>query len=130
MARRRLGVNIVYVGMAGERGGAGLRGRLGIYASGKAIASGLGEAIFDRALADAGWLNERVGEVRAGEPKRAKDWGKAALAWADLEVRWATTADKHTAADLERAVMRDLPQENLWNRRRYPAGKALRHQAW
>ena len=43
---------IVYVGMAGERRGSGLRGRLRVYASGKALTSGLGEAVADRAFAD------------------------------------------------------------------------------
>lgn len=118
MARRTGAVDIVYVGMAGERRGEGLSGRLGIYASGKAIASGLGEAIFDRALADEAWLVERLAEVRAGQPRRAKDWGKAALAWADLEVRWTITPDRDAARILEREVMRALPQTSLWNRRR------------
>jgi hypothetical protein len=38
--------------MAGERRGQGIRGRLNVYGSGKALASGLGEAVMDRALAD------------------------------------------------------------------------------
>ncbi|MDQ0733131.1 helix-turn-helix domain-containing protein [Arthrobacter sp. B1I2] len=36
----------VYIGMAGERKGNGLRGRLAIYASGKGAGSGLGEHAF------------------------------------------------------------------------------------
>ena len=118
MARRRSDHTVVYVGMAGERRGAGLQGRLGIYASGKAIASGLGEAIFDRALADVAFLQERLDEVTAGQPRRAKDWGKLALAWAELDVRWTTTADREAARALERLVMRAMPQEPLWNRAR------------
>lgn len=43
---------IVYAGMAGERSGQGIRGRLRAYASGKGLVSGLGEAVLDRALAD------------------------------------------------------------------------------
>lgn len=44
MARERHSGQVVYVGMAGERGGRGLRGRLRVYLSGKAPVSGLGEA--------------------------------------------------------------------------------------
>lgn len=75
MAREGTAGPIVYVGMAGERAGRtgtgtpkGLRGRLGVYASGKGLASGLGEAVMDRALADPGWLRERLTEVESGEP--------------------------------------------------------------
>lgn len=61
IARQRAVGAPIYVGKAGprDRGGKdtpkGLRGRLSVYASGKAIASGLGEAVFDRGLADAAW---------------------------------------------------------------------------
>ena len=41
---------VCYVGMAGERRGKGVRGRLLVYATGKGLASGLREASFDRAL--------------------------------------------------------------------------------
>src|SRR4051812_15685578 len=55
---------IVYVGMAGERAGSGkpqgIRGRLRVYASGKALTSGLGEAVADRAFADPAWVRERL----------------------------------------------------------------------
>ena len=44
MARERHSGQVVYVGMAGERSGRGLRGRLRVYLSGKAAVSGLGEA--------------------------------------------------------------------------------------
>jgi hypothetical protein len=54
---REPGGSIVYVGRAAERAGGGkpkgLRGRLSVYVSGKGLASGLGEAVLDRALADA-----------------------------------------------------------------------------
>jgi len=52
LAREGLDGPIVYAGMAGERRGQGIRGRLNVYGSGKALASGLGEAVMDRALAD------------------------------------------------------------------------------
>lgn len=59
---------VVYMGMAGERSGRGLRGRLRVHLSGKAVVSGLREAAMDRALADAQWLGQRLSEVRAGDP--------------------------------------------------------------
>jgi hypothetical protein len=43
--------DLVYVGMAGERRGQGIKGRLIVYSRGKAAVSGLGEAALDRALA-------------------------------------------------------------------------------
>lgn len=85
---------LIYVGMAGERRGAGLRGRLAVYGSGKALASGLGEAVLDRALADPVWVEERLNEIRSGQPLRAKHWGQAALERADLHVRWVETVDR------------------------------------
>lgn len=108
----------IYVGMAGERRGAGLRGRLGVYRSGKALASGLGEAVFDRALADPVWLTERLSEVNAGHPSRAKAWGQAAFVRADLHVRWAVTADRQAAISLERKCLDALADHDLWNRLR------------
>jgi hypothetical protein len=108
---------VVYVGKAGERSGQGLRGRLRRYTSGKALASGLGEAVFDRALADAVWLRERLVEVESGRPLRATDWGKAALAWADLHVCWAVTESGEAAAALEKKVLA-LETVNWWNRDR------------
>ena len=105
VVRRGPGGPLVYVGMAGERQGEGLRGRLRRYTSGKALASGLGEAVFDRALADAAWLGERVDEVRRGEPKRATQWGKSALAWADLHICWAVTESREVAEALEKHVL-------------------------
>lgn len=96
LAREGIDGPIVYVGMAGERAGGGkpqgIRGRLRVYASGKALTSGLGEAVADRAFADAQWLRERVADVERGEPMRAIAWGQAALRRADLHVRWTVTA--------------------------------------
>ncbi|GGR36177.1 hypothetical protein GCM10010251_60660 [Streptomyces aurantiogriseus] len=43
-----------------------------------------GEAVFDRALAGSQWLRKRLAEGENGRPRRAAEWGKAALAWADL----------------------------------------------
>ncbi|MER6017726.1 hypothetical protein [Streptomyces anulatus] len=106
LARQGAGGPVVYVGVgAGARKGGGLRGRLGRCTSGKALASGLGEAIFDRALADRDWLRKRLAEVESGRPMRAAQWGRAALMWADLHVCWALTEDREEALALERRVL-------------------------
>jgi hypothetical protein len=113
---------IVYVGRAGERAGGGIpkgiQGRLLVYLTGKGLASGLGEAALDRALADPVWLRERLVEVEAGNPRRAKDWGRAAIARAGLQVRWATTPDRSSATALETKCVAALAEIDLWNRRR------------
>jgi hypothetical protein len=116
MFRQVASPSVVYVGSAGERRGDGLRGRLRVYASGKGLASGLGEAVFDRALADPEWVRARLREIEAGTPRRAKEWGRLAIEWAGFEVRWATTADKKSAEALEDRVI--AQHEGLWNRRR------------
>jgi hypothetical protein len=108
----------VYVGMAGERRGEGLRGRLLLYLTGKAAVSGLGEAVFDRALADADWVRERLEHINRGEPERAKTWARLAVHRAALQVRWAETADRAAAVQLERDVLTALKAEALWNRLR------------
>lgn len=117
LARRGQSGPIVYVGMSGERQGEGLRGRIRRYTSGKALASGLGEAVFDRALADLDWVRERLAEVESGQPMRATGWGKAALTWADLHVCWAITADGEAARVLEEQVL-SLESVDWWNRAR------------
>jgi hypothetical protein len=114
MAREGHSGPIVYVGMAGERRGHGIRGRLSVYASGKALASGLGEAVADRAFSDAAWLQLRLDEVTRGEPRRALEWGRAAFQRADLHVRWTVTADGQAARLLERECGAVCP--DLWNR--------------
>ncbi|MFD7854574.1 hypothetical protein ACFV6B_09865 [Streptomyces microflavus] len=107
---------VVYVGVgAGPRKGGGLRGRLRRNTSGKALASGLGEGIFDRALADREWLSERLAEVESGRPMRAVQWGKASLVWADLWVCWALTKDGEEALALEKRVLA-VPRVDWWNR--------------
>lgn len=86
--RKRDGL-IVYVGMAGERRGQGIRGRLSIYRRGKGAVSGFGEAALDRALADAAFVEKHLEDVRAGNPVRASIWAQDAIRWLDVEVRWA-----------------------------------------
>jgi hypothetical protein len=102
--------------MAGERRGQGIRGRLSVYATGKGLVSGLGEAVMDRALADVHWLRERTVDVERGRPLRAKAWGQAAFARANLHVCWAITEDRRSAFELERAVLLALESGDLWNR--------------
>lgn len=122
VARQGVHSTIVYVGMAGERNGGGrpqgIRGRLAVYTTGKGLASGLGEAAFDRALADPEWLTARLAEVKAGRPMRAKAWGRAALDRADLYLRWSVTADKASARVLENGCLGLLGDIPLWNRAR------------
>jgi hypothetical protein len=105
----------VYVGMAGERKGNGLRGRLAIYASGKGAASGLGEHAFDRAFADPKWVSERLQEALAGNPMRATAAARSAIDHAGLEVRWQTVETRAEALQLERELIRDY-RAGLWNR--------------
>src|SRR5438067_11525065 len=101
MAREGVDGPIVYVGMAGGRAGSGkpqgFRGRLRVYASGKPLTSGLGEAVADRAFADSDWLRERLTEVDTGQPMRAVMWVRATFARANLHVRWTVTADRAAA---------------------------------
>ena len=110
---------VVYVGMAGERAGGrrpqGLRGRLAVYASGKALASGLGEAVFDRALADVDWVQSRLDELCAGRTARAKHWGVAAFERADLYLSWTVTPDRAAAKLLEHTTIAEN-RTSLWNR--------------
>lgn len=119
MAREGEAGAIIYIGMAGERKGSGkpkgVQGRLKVYASGKGIASGLGEAVFDRALADADWLRERLAELETTGPRRAKHWGVEAFLRADLHIRWTQTADRASAAALEDRLVRDAGGV-LWNK--------------
>lgn len=109
---------VVYVGMAGERRGQGIRGRLTVYKRGRAAVSGLGEAAMDRALGDAAWLRARLLEVEAGKPSRTRDWATAAMARANLYVRWATTETGDDARILERKILDALANTELWNRAR------------
>lgn len=117
MLRENSSGQVVYVGMAGERRGQGLRGRLRVYLSGKGMVSGLGEAAMDRALADEGWVQARLDEVKRGEPRRAKEWARLAVTRADLSVRWVTADSPATALQLETQVVAVLDSGPLWNRR-------------
>jgi hypothetical protein len=118
IARQGHAGDLVYVGMAGERRGQGLRGRLTVYRRGKAAVSGLGEAVLDRALSDPGFVKRHYDELVSGVAKRAAVWAQDAFVWADLHVRWAITTDRSAAAELERSVLAALQDRPLWNRAR------------
>lgn len=115
---RVAGGDIVYVGMAAERRGNGMRGRLAIYATGKGGTSGLGEGALDLALADPNWMKERLSDAERGQPLRAKELAKAAVERANLELCWTTAADGPAANELELRVIRSFSGQFLWNRRR------------
>jgi hypothetical protein len=55
-------------------------------------------------------------DVEQGRPLRAKAWGQAAFARANLHVCWAITGDRRSAFELERAVLTALNHGDLWNR--------------
>lgn len=113
--RRRDGL-IVYVGMAGERRGQGIRGRLSIYRRGKGAVSGFGEAALDRALADATFVQEHLDAVHAGQPARTSVWAQDAIRWLDVEIRWAECATQTDALALESAAVELLKSHSIWNR--------------
>lgn len=118
----RSGDRIVYVGMAGERAGSGkskpsgLRGRLARYTSGKAAASGFGEAALDRALANAAFVRQQLAALEGGEPRRTTEWAKEAIRWHGVELRWSICPDADTAKTLEDQVVRLLRPYGIWNR--------------
>lgn len=118
IARETQSRNIVYVGMAAERSGNGMRGRLAIYARGRGATSGLGEGAMDRALMDPDWLRERLAEAEQGTPMRAKNFARLAVDRADLQICWSETTDGVGAAALEILVLRSFDGLPLWNRRR------------
>jgi hypothetical protein len=107
----------VYVGMAGDRRGAGLRGRMTAYCTGKAAVSGLGRAVLDRALNHEGFLAGRLAAVVAGERLDAKGWAALAMREAGLWLCWTTTPDRATAVELEEHVLTALHGQGLWNLR-------------
>jgi len=129
LARRGAAGPLVYVGMAAERNGAGLRGRLRVYRTGKGAVSGFGEAAFDRALGDPEWLRARLAELEGGTPSRAKVWAASALQRTDAWICWATTSDGLSASELEDEVIAALEPYDLWNRARGRRAPELREPA-
>lgn len=116
VARERSTGQIVYIGMAGQRRGQGIQGRLRIYLTGKAAVSGLGEAVLDRALADPAWLERMIQRTRTEGPLRAKQRAQAALARADLELTWTITPDRPSVMLTEQRLIA-AAKHRLWNRR-------------
>lgn len=108
-------VQPVYVGMAGERRGAGIQGRLSVYLSGKGAVSGFGEAAFDRALADPTWIQGQLDSLTTQGPTRAKEWAARALSRLPFEAAWSTTADRASALVLEHSVVQRL-RPHIWNK--------------
>ncbi|MEU4807187.1 hypothetical protein [Actinosynnema sp. NPDC023587] len=109
---------LVYVGMAGDRRGAGLRGRMIAYRTGKAAVSGLGRAVLDRAFNDQDFLTRRLTALTTGQRLDAKGWAALAVKEAGLWLCWATTADRAAAVQLEHDVLTALRRQHLWNLRR------------
>jgi hypothetical protein len=118
MARNGADGPLVYMGMAGERRGRGVRGRLETYDRGKGAVSGLGEACLDRALADPSWVADRLVDRKAGMALRAKEWARLAVRRADLRMCWSETSDADTARALELSVLVRLRGMAIWNRAR------------
>ncbi len=114
----RSGSQVVYVGMAGERRGMGVRGRLQIYARGRGAVSGLGEAALDRALADQAWLSDRLHRLHPEGPSRAKQWAADAMEHAHLHICWTSAPTAEAARETETAVLLELEDVALWNRAR------------
>jgi hypothetical protein len=114
----RVGGQVVYVGMAGERRGQGVRGRLTVYARGRGAVSGLGEAVLDRALADPDWLTAKFNDLRANGPTRAKEWAAAAFEREPLDVAWSSTESAKAAEELEQQILVEFADATLWNRAR------------
>lgn len=118
---------LVYIGMAGERRGLGVRGRLQIYVRGRGAVSGLGEAALDRALADPAWLAQRLTTLLTEGPSRSKDWAVAALHRAAVELCWVPAPDGPTAREGETQALQELEDVALWNRAR-PASRERANQ--
>lgn len=106
---------IVYVGMAGESSGRGIRGRLAVYRSGKGATSGFGEAALDRALADEKLVETQLVRLRQEGPRRARAWAQEAISWLGPEVRWVVTENGMLARVLEEQLVAAL-RPSVWNR--------------
>ncbi|WP_156077285.1 hypothetical protein [Saccharothrix sp. NRRL B-16314] len=118
---------LVYVGMAGDRGGAGLSGRMAAYCTGKAAVSGLGRAVLDRALND---VASSHGSLAVGERLDTQGWAVLAMREAGLWLCWATTADRATAVELEEHVLTAPPEQRLWNPRSSRSLERMTGNVW
>lgn len=119
----RVGDTVRYVGVAKERDSNGTKAPLGIYGrlqkyvSGAAANSGFGRHVLDQALADPGFLQERVEHLRSQGPETVVEWTTLAFDRLDPHVCWAVTESGAEARVLEGEVIHRL-QSTLWNRRR------------
>ncbi|MBG6060106.1 hypothetical protein RCH16_003588 [Cryobacterium sp. MP_M5] len=110
----------IYVGIAGPRDGngarepTGLRGRFDIYRGGRV--TGFGQAIFDAALSDHGFVSTRLAELDTGSALRSVDWVRKAYDHYDPQVRWATLDTKLEARTLEKSIVNLLKPYDLLNR--------------
>ena len=116
----RVDNQIVYVGMAGERRGQGVRGRLRVYARGRGAVSGPGEAALDRALADPEWVQDRLNQLRDRGPTRAKDWAAAAMNHSPLELTWTDAPTTDEARTWEREILTELEDSERSRNRQRP----------
>lgn len=107
---------VVYVGMAGERKGKGIRGRLAIYRRGRGAVSGFGEAALDRALADVKFIEDHLDAIRGGHIARATAFARDAIAWIRVEIRWAVCETAAEALVLEDEAVQLLRSHGIWNR--------------
>lgn len=108
----RAGGNVVYIGRAGDRRGAGVAGRLRAYASGKSPDSGLIGKAVDRALADVAFTHRICERARDGRPTSLRAIAVAALDHLGIEVRSAAT---EAAPSVERDLIASYPAGQLWN---------------
>lgn len=115
---RQRGDSIRYAGIAGERSGNGLRGRLAKYRTGRAATSGFGEHAMADALADPGWVAQRLAHLESCGPERMTVWVQRAVDRLDPELCWAGVGSKGEAERLERAVVVILGPFGLWNHQR------------
>ncbi|NYJ18502.1 hypothetical protein [Glaciibacter psychrotolerans] len=107
---------VVYIGMAGERKGKGIWGRLSMYRRGRGAVSGFGEAALDRALSDVAFIEDHLEAVRFGQITRASAWARDAIAWTNVEIRWAACETASEAVALEDEAVRLLKLHGIWNR--------------
>ncbi|MGO4956774.1 hypothetical protein ACTQ49_05800 [Luteococcus sp. Sow4_B9] len=109
----RFSGSIRYVGMARERSGKGIWGRLSKYRSGKAATSGFGEHAMDLALADTEWLMDRIEHLAASGPERTTEWAKLAIDRLNPELSWAVASSGQAAKLLEHQTIARLRPDGL-----------------
>lgn len=89
-----------------------------MYARGRGAVSGLWEAALDRALADSLFVRQRAVSAREWQAERAKDWARAALAWANVRACCTERSTKADAIVLEDELVALLEAHDLGTRKR------------